>query len=227
MAPLDATNGSRQLQVAIERLESRIHAIRRGGFDTTVSVDFPDDHPLGALATAINEMTEALRASRQARAAQEHELEIRIRTIDAQRAAIAELSSPVIEVWHGVLTLPIVGRLDTERASTMTSGLLETVVRAGAALVIIDVTGMNSADAEACDHLVRMARCVKLLGSECAISGMGPRVARTFVEVGSDLAELQSYPTLRAALTARVRGRVPISKRATPRRTRDEARRAP
>jgi rsbT co-antagonist protein RsbR len=195
------------IAAALEVLEAAVGDVGRGQLDTEVHVDLPEDHPVGALALALTEMIDALRTSRSARRNQEHELETQVRTIEAQRAAIAELSSPVIEIWDGVLTLPIVGAVDTERATVVTSNLLDAVGRSRTRLVIIDVTGMHGVGADVCDHLVRMARCVRLLGSECAISGMRADVARTLVGLGADISELHSFPTLRAALTNHVRGR--------------------
>ncbi len=200
----DLEAGQGDLAHALSALEEVVGAVGRGRLDLEVQVGLSDDHPVGALATALNEMIEALRVSRAERQSQESELEVRVRTIEDQRAAIAELSSPVIEVWEGVLTLPVVGAVDTERATAMTTGVLDRVLRFRAKLVIIDLTGMHGAGAEICDHLVRMARCVRLLGSECAVSGMRAEVARTLAELGSDIGELHSFPTLRAALTHHV-----------------------
>jgi rsbT co-antagonist protein RsbR len=56
------------------------------------------------------------------------------------------------------------------------------------------------------DHIVRMARCVKLLGADCSVSGVRPEVARTIIELGSELGDIQTYPTLRAALTGHIGG---------------------
>jgi rsbT co-antagonist protein RsbR len=200
----DLEAGHGDLAGALSALEEVVGSVGRGRLDVAVQIDFSEDHPIGALATALNEMIDSLRTSRAERQSQEAELETRLRTIEDQRAAIAELSSPVIEVWQGVLTLPVVGAVDTERATMMTSGLLDQVLRARAKLVIIDLTGMHGASAEICDHLVRMARCVRLLGSECAVSGMRADVARTLAELGSDIGELHSFPTLRAALAHHV-----------------------
>ncbi len=190
---------------AIRDLESTIAAVRRGETDVEVTSDYPPDHPIGALAAAVSETILALASSKRARELQEIELETRIQTIRDQQAAILELSSPVIEVWRGVLTLPIVGTVDSSRATTMTSNLLEAVSRTNAGLAIIDVTGVHSIAADVCDHILRMARCVRLIGSDCALSGMRPEVARTIVELGFDLGQVRSFPTLRAALTSHVR----------------------
>ena len=77
-------------------------------------------------------------------------------------AAIRELSTPVIEIWPGVLCAPIVGVLDSGRAAEMTSALLSNVVATKAALAIIDITGIEAMDTQATDHFLRMARAVKL-----------------------------------------------------------------
>jgi rsbT co-antagonist protein RsbR len=194
-----------RIQGVVARLEANLASVRLGALDVHVEREFPDEHPLGALASAIAETVVALRGSKAEREQQELELELRIRTIRDQQAAILELSSPVIEVWRGVLTLPIVGTLDAARAATMTSNLLEAVSRKDARLAIIDVTGMHNVGADVCDHILRMGRCVALIGARCALSGMRPEVATTIVELGADLGQLQSFPTLSAALTGYVR----------------------
>jgi rsbT co-antagonist protein RsbR len=192
------------IPLAIETLERAIDAIRQGAVEQTVVVPFDSDHPIGALAEAVNDMAGALRKTLAARHANETELEVRLSMIESQRAAIAELSSPVIEVWQGVLTLPVIGPVDPERATAMTASLLEAVARVRADFVIVDVTGMHGVGPEVTDHLIRLVRCVGLLGSRCAISGMRPDVARGLVELGSDTSELKSFPTLRAALASHV-----------------------
>lgn len=200
----EQTSGGSEIAAAIKMLEAAIDAVKRGDLDGSVSVPFDGDHPLGALAEAINDMANALATTRATRHAHEIELETRLGVIGRQRAAIAELSSPVIEVWHGVLTLPIIGPVDAERATAMTANLLEAVMRVHAAFVIVDVTGMHGVGADVSDHLVRLVRCVRLLGSEAVLSGMRPDVARGIVEVGGDTTELRSFPTLRAALASYV-----------------------
>lgn len=198
---------------AIETIERAIDAIRRGAVDQTVVVPFDADHPIGALAEAVNDMASALRQTLAQRHAHETELETRLSMIERQRAAIAELSSPVIEVWQGVLTLPVIGPVDSERATAMTATLLDAVARVRADFVIVDVTGMHGASAEVTDHLIRLVRCVALLGSRCAISGMRPDVARGLVELGSDTSELRSFPTFRAALAWHVTGQTSRSEK--------------
>jgi rsbT co-antagonist protein RsbR len=97
----------------------------------------------------------------------------------------------------------------------MTMSLLEQVVRKRASLAIIDLTGMRGVGGEVIDHIVRMARCVKLLGASCGVSGVRPEVARAVIELGSELGDVRSYPTLRAALTDYVGGLLKSKRRSS------------
>ena len=77
--------------------------------------------------------------------------------IDQQRLTIDELQTPVIQVWQGILALPIVGSLDTARAQTMNEALLEEIVRTGSEIVILDITGVPVVDTAVSKHLVETA----------------------------------------------------------------------
>ncbi|MBC7171434.1 MAG: STAS domain-containing protein, partial [Polyangiaceae bacterium] len=206
-----------KIRHVIGRLEENIASVSRGETDIEVGLEFPLDHPVGALEQAIAETIAALAESKRQRARQELELETRIRMIRDQQSAILELSSPVIEVWRGILTLPIVGVVDADRATAMTSNLLDAVTRTDASLAIIDLTGVHGVAADVCDHILRMTRCVQLIGSQCALSGMRPEVARTIAELGYDLGQVKSYPTLRSALTHHVRTKLRARHGASPR----------
>src|SRR5688572_16469271 len=86
------------------------------------------DTPLAMLFAGINEMIEALRVERERGVSYQAELEEKLATIETQRAAIRELSTPVMEVWDGVLCVPVVGVVDSARSAQMTDVLLQAVV---------------------------------------------------------------------------------------------------
>ncbi|MRG95360.1 PAS domain-containing protein [Polyangium spumosum] len=133
------------------------------------------------------------------------ELEEKLRVIEEQKEQIQHLSLPIIEVWDGVLTLPVVGVLDDQRAERIMQGLLEAVVRTQSQHVIIDLTAVEEVDAAAAEHLVRILRAVQLLGAHGALSGMQPRVAQILVALSADLGGARTWPDLRAALRASMR----------------------
>ena len=101
----------------------------------------------------------------------------------------------------------------------ITRALLRSVVQTKAKLAIVDITGIEAMDTQATDHFLRMARAVRLLGSECALSGIHPNVARTIVHMGIDLTGVASYRTLREALQRHVRLHVQRPVPATPARS--------
>ena len=194
-----------ELLGAITRIVSTLRDVEGGDTSARVELTYPESEPIGALAACVNFMTQALAERREETLAYQQELEVQIATIEKQRAAIRELSTPIIDVWRGVLCVPIVGVLDSNRASEMTSALLDTIVEKKARTIIIDITGIDAMDTRATDHFLRMARAVRLLGADCVLSGVNPSVARTITQMGLDLQGLASHRTLRDALQQQVK----------------------
>ena len=178
--------------------------VRYGDFEGRVQVELPEDTPLGALFSGLNEMIDALEAERDRSRAYQAQLEEKLATIEQQRAAIRELSAPIMEVWKGVLCLPIVGVMDTVRSSETTDALLQAVAEMGAKCTIVDITGIEVMDTRTVDHFVKMARAVRLLGAHCMLTGVSPSIADTVVQMGLDLSGIETHRTLREALTAYV-----------------------
>jgi rsbT co-antagonist protein RsbR len=175
-----------------------------GDLDSQVQVDLDPDTPLGALFEGINVMIESLRAERDRSQSYRAELEEKLATIEQQRAAIRELSTPVIEVWEGVLCLPIVGIVDSARAAQMTDVLLQQIVDKRTRCAIVDITGIDAMDTRTVDHFVRMARAVRLLGAECVLTGVSQSIAHTVVHMGIDFRDVVTHRSLREALQAYV-----------------------
>lgn len=120
-------------------------------------------------------------------------------------ALIEELSTPVITVWEGVLLVPVVGRLSRERADLMTGAMLRAVVARRARVVILDVTGSRTLDADVLHHLGRAAASARLMGAECVLTGISAGVARTLVRVGADLGGIVARRTLADGLAYALR----------------------
>ncbi|HYP75618.1 MAG TPA: STAS domain-containing protein [Polyangiaceae bacterium] len=199
--PADAAN----LVATITAIVSALREAEGGDLSVRVDLSLSERDPIGALASAVNFMIESLAERREQTLSYQHELEAQIGMIEKQRAAIRELSTPIIEVWRGVLCVPIVGVLDSSRASEMTSALLTAIVDKKAEFSIIDITGIDAMDTRATDHFLRMARAVRLLGAECVLSGVNPAVARTITHMGVELDGIKSHRSLRDALQHYVR----------------------
>ena len=120
--------------------------------------------------------------------------------IEDQRATINELQTPVIEVWEGILALPIVGIVDTARAQDMNERLLERIVQTGSEIVILDITAVPVVDTAVAKHLLETVASAKLLGAEVLIVGLSSRTAMTLVHLGLDLGGVITRTTLAKGL---------------------------
>ncbi len=156
----------------------------------------------------IEELAEAKRQLREALASHEianRELAAKLATIEMQQAAIRDLSTPIIEVWSGVLCLPVVGIVDSQRSAQMTETLLETIIAKQARTAIVDITGIDVMDTKTADHFIKMAKAVRLLGADCIISGINPGIAQTLTHIGVDLTGIRTLRSLRDALQVHLR----------------------
>jgi rsbT co-antagonist protein RsbR len=177
---------------------------------TTRLPELEESDVFSTLYAAINEMASTLADAHERTERYQNELAEKIATIEEQRVAIRELSTPVIEVWDGVLCLPIVGVMDTTRGAEMTEVLLRTVTEKNAKCAIIDVTGIEVMDTGTADHFLRAARAVRLLGTDCVLTGISPSIAQTIVHMGAELSGLTTYRSLRDALKEYNRTRSPL-----------------
>jgi anti-anti-sigma regulatory factor len=125
----------------------------------------------------------------------------RLRQADQMKTEmIAELSTPVIPIWEGVLLAPIIGTLTSDRAARMTDALLEKTAGGGADVVILDITGVRTIDTEAAQHLRNTAAAVRVLGARCVITGIRAPVAQTLVHLGITLGDIDTRRKLADAL---------------------------
>lgn len=130
------------------------------------------------------------------------ELEQQLGIIAAQSAQIHALSSPILDLWEGVLAVPVIGEFDGERAAELTSALLSAVAGRRARAVILDVTGISALDRESAGHLGRLVVALRLLGAEGIVTGLRPQLAQTFAALGADATALRTYRSLSDALRA-------------------------
>jgi rsbT co-antagonist protein RsbR len=135
----------------------------------------------------------------------EMELREKLAFIHRQEEAIRAMSTPIIQIWDGVLTLPVVGSLDSARASSMMEQLLAEIVRSRSRFAILDLPGVDVVDTATADHLLKIMRAVELLGARCVVTGIRPGVAQTMVSLGVDLASISTLRNLQEGLKACMR----------------------
>lgn len=134
------------------------------------------------------------------REAQELAMQEQRRLIEEQRVTITAMSTPILEIWDGVLTIPLVGVLDSVRAADVMSSLLHAIVDKKAKFTIVDLTGVEVVDTSTANHILRVVQAASLLGARCVLSGISPSVSMTMVSLGVEMGRLRTFGTLRAAL---------------------------
>jgi rsbT co-antagonist protein RsbR len=116
--------------------------------------------------------------------------------IARQRQEMLELSTPVVQLWTGILALPLIGTLDSARTQIVMENLLEKIVETGAGIAIIDITGVPTVDTLVAQHLLKTVAAARLMGAECIISGIRPQIAQTIVHLGVELTDVVTKASL-------------------------------
>jgi anti-anti-sigma factor len=127
---------------------------------------------------------------------------LQVDVITRQQNAIRALSTPIIQVWEGIITVPLVGALNMERASEMMDRLLAEVVRLRVRFAILDMTGVDTVDSTTAEQLYRVIKAVGLLGGQVRLSGLNPAIAQTMTNLGVDISPFITHRNLQDALQA-------------------------
>lgn len=121
--------------------------------------------------------------------------------IQRQQREMMELSTPVVQLWENILALPLIGTLDSERTQVVMESLLQKIVETGAAIAIIDITGVPTVDTLVAQHLLKTVAAARLMGADCIISGIRPQIAQTIVHLGVNLSEVTTKASLADAFS--------------------------
>jgi len=130
----------------------------------------------------------------------EAEIQDKLAIIGAQESLLDQISVPVIQVWNSILLLPLIGVIDSRRAIQVLEGLLESIERARALVVIIDITGVPVVDTSIASYLVQAMQAAQLLGCQSILVGISPEIAQTLVGLGVDFSRIKTLATLQSGL---------------------------
>jgi rsbT co-antagonist protein RsbR len=116
--------------------------------------------------------------------------------IREQQESLLELSTPVVQLWDGVLAVPLIGALDSNRTQIVMESLLQKIVETESDIAIIDITGVPTVDTMVAQHLLKTITAAKLMGARCIISGIRPQIAATIVHLGVELGDVVTKASL-------------------------------
>ena len=118
----------------------------------------------------------------------------------AQSRSLMEMSTPVTQIWEGVLFLPIVGIVDSKRAQEIMNATLIKISQTQSRAFIMDISGVAVVDTAVANYLIKVTKATRLMGCECTISGLSPAIAQTIVELGIDVGRVMTTATMQDAL---------------------------
>jgi rsbT co-antagonist protein RsbR len=122
--------------------------------------------------------------------------------IAAQSKALMEMSTPVTQIWNGILLLPLVGIIDSKRAQDIMNSTLAKISETQARAFILDISGVAVVDTAVANHLIKITKATRLMGCESTISGVSPAIAQTIVDLGIDVGAVKTTANMRAALSS-------------------------
>ncbi len=125
--------------------------------------------------------------------------------IARQQRELLELSTPVVQLWPGIISLPLIGTLDSERTQMVMENLLQKISDTNSQIAIIDITGVSTVDTLVAQHLLKTVSAARLMGAECYISGISSEIAQTMVHLGVQLGDIVTKSSLADAFALAMR----------------------
>ena len=184
---------------AVNAIADQMSAAVQGKFDFTIRTG-SSAPVLQKLSLMLNFLLDSTRRNLEEVREKNQQLAAQLETIDQQRRAIQELSTPILQLWEGILVLPVIGFVDSVRSQQLMERLLEEIVQRQARHVIIDVTGVAVMDTQTADYFTKIFNSVRLLGAQCLLTGIRPAVAQTLVHIGVQLDQVTTRRNLQQGL---------------------------
>jgi len=126
--------------------------------------------------------------------------EVQKQLVAEQIATMNEMSTPVMQIWRDILMIPIVGAVDSARSQEIMDTMLDELERTGSEIIILDIQGVQTIDSAVANHLLKITKAVTMMGCQCIVSGVTSHVAQAMANLGLDLGNVNSSPTLRKGL---------------------------
>lgn len=123
----------------------------------------------------------------------EKQMEDRIKALAKE---ILETSTPVIQLFEGILIAPIIGTLDSSRTQQIMERILNSIVDTRSSVAILDITGVSTVDTATASNLIETITAVKLLGAQVIVTGIRPVIAQTMVHLGVNLSNFMTFSSL-------------------------------
>jgi anti-anti-sigma regulatory factor len=185
-----------------ERLKSLldvVQSVSSGDFSARIEIPEEEDE-FTALSIELKRMTDDLIDANKMSEDRMARLKAAVEEKERLLKTVRELSSPVIQVWENVLVMPLVGAIDSARATRIMEDLLTGITKHQAEIVIIDITGVPVVDTSVANHLIQTVKAAALLGAKCVVVGISSEVAQSLISLGVDLSGVVTRSNLQAGI---------------------------
>lgn len=125
---------------------------------------------------------------------------LEILELEEQEQNLLYASTPISQLWDGILLLPVVGLLNTQRAQALMSSVLKKITETQSKMLILDISGVAVVDTAVANHFIKLSKATKLMGCTCTMCGISPAVAQTIVDLGIHIEEINTTGSMKDAL---------------------------
>jgi rsbT co-antagonist protein RsbR len=192
--PEDVANGKTEMELRVTAQEGRFEdegwRVRKDGTRFWANVVMTALRDKNGNLLGFGKVTRDLSERRQAE-----------ERIKRQAQEIFEMAVvPVVQVWEGVLLVPLIGTLDSQRTQQLMERLLQRVAEAGSSIALLDITGVPTIDTQTAQHLIETISAVRLMGADVVLTGVRPNIAQALVHLGIDLSGVNTRSSLASGL---------------------------
>ena len=117
-----------------------------------------------------------------------------------QAQEILEISTPVLQVWKGMVVATLIGTIDSKRTYEFMERLLSGIVNSNSEVALLDITGVPMIDTHTAQHLIETITATRLLGAKVILTGVSPAIAQTIVHLGIDLKGIETCSSLETGM---------------------------
>ncbi len=202
--PEDIRSGKTEKELAAAAKEGRFEdegwRVRKDGSkfwaNVVITALYNEDGNLRGFTKVTRDMTERKQAEEALaqKAASE--------ALSRRAQEILDISTPVVQVWEGIILAPIIGTLDSQRTQQLTEKILDGIVESRSTVALVDITGVPAVDTQTARHLIESISAVRLLGADVILTGIRPAIAQTLVHLGIDLSGVTTRSSLSSGLRA-------------------------
>jgi rsbT co-antagonist protein RsbR len=121
-------------------------------------------------------------------------------TLKKAKSAFLELSVPVVPITKGIAILPLIGEVDTERATLLLEETLKKANELKLSHLLFDLSGVMVVDTMVAHQIFKIVDALGLLGVKTILIGIRPEVAQTMIQLGIDFSKITIKANLEQAL---------------------------